>query len=295
MTRTSVVVVAYRSRDHLARGLPTLLDDPSVGDVVVVDNSSDPGTADLVGALAGRARYVDPGANLGFARACNLGAAHTTDPVLTFLNPDVVLGRSLNELVLTCLAAGPTAVVAGGLTDGRPGAVTGNSRRRVTPLVELGRAALGARVSTAGVPPGEGLVSVDQVDGALLVLTRESHTRLGGFDEQFELYYEDVELCARARVGGRVLLDTRVWGTHAAGASSRTAVSPSYLVFRVSRTRYLRLAFGRSGVLLGLVCVVVELVSRSVARQPEGRATRLRALRLVVRESRHPGSVRVLS
>ena len=58
---------------------------------------------------------------------------------------------------------------------------------------------------------------------------------MSGFDERFELYFEDVDLCDRARAAGRVLLDTRAYGTHAHGASSRTVARPSYCVFRVSR------------------------------------------------------------
>jgi GT2 family glycosyltransferase len=292
--RASVVVVAYRSRDHLGRGLPGLLADPAVGDVVVVDNSGDPGTAALVAALGGRVRYVDPGANLGFARGCNLGARLTGDPVVAFLNPDVVLTRGLGDLAGVC-AVPATVVVAGGLTDGSAGGRPGNARRRVTPALELRRAVLGARVGAGRPPEGAGPGPVDQVDGALLVLSRAAFTGLGGFDERFELYYEDVDLCDRARAVGTVLLDPRPWGTHAAGASARTSAGPAYLVFRVSRTRYLRLRHGRTGALVAVMCAALELVSRSATRQPEGDAVRLRALRLVLAEARHPGSVAVLA
>lgn len=293
MTTTSVVVVAYRSAPHLARGLPALLVDPAVGDVVVVDNSRDPATAALVAGFGGRFTYVDPGGNLGFARACNLGMRRTGDPVVTFLNPDVLLERPLADLVRRC-ADGAAAVVAGGLVA-RPGdAEVGNARHRVTLARELGRSVLGSQVSGVTVPVGETAAVVDQVDGAFLMARRDLLEQLGGFDERFELYFDDVDLCDRARCRGPVVLDTRRYGSHAAGASARTAVGPAYCAFRISRIRYFAKRAGARGSVAALLITVAELLARSATRQPEGHAVRLRALVLAAREALHPGSVRVL-
>jgi N-acetylglucosaminyl-diphospho-decaprenol L-rhamnosyltransferase len=294
MTRTSVVVVAFRSAAYLEQGLPRVMADPDVGDVVVVDNSSDPRTAEVVERTAGRVRYVDPGANLGFATACNLGYRSTGDPVVTFLNPDVLLDRGLGDLVKACLAD-RSVVVGGGLAGGPAETALGNARRRVTLWTELHRAVLGARASLDRRPFGTGMTPVAQVDGAFLMAARTFLDALDGFDERFELYFEDVDLCDRARAGGQVLMDTQRYGTHAGGASSRTVAAPSYCVFRVSRIRYFAARAGVLGAAAAVAITAVEVIVRTLTRQPEGVSVRLRALRLAGRELVRPGSVGVLS
>lgn len=293
MTRASVVVVAYRSLEHLRHGLPPLLADPSVGDVVVVDNSRDEATERLVqSTTAGRVRYVDPGGNIGFARACNLGARLTGDPVVLFLNPDVRLTRSVAPLVDRC-AADPSGIWAGGLTTGCDDDLA-NARSAVTLGVELRRSLLGSRASLRSLAAGEATVRVDQVDGAMLALSRQLFNQLDGFDERFELYYEDVDICARARMTGAVSMDTRVFGVHASGASARTVAGRSYCVFRVSRVRYFAKLAGRPGALGAVLVGAVEVVVRTITRQPEGWGVRWRALRMSGSELLRPGTVRVL-
>lgn len=289
-----MVLVAYRSAAYLEQGLPPVVADPCVGDVVVVDNSSDPATAEVVARFGDRVRYIDPGANLGFATACNLGYRATTDPVVTFLNPDVLLDRGVGELVARC-AAERTAVVGGGLTFVPGEAELANARRAVTPLRELKRAVLGAESSVVPLRAGTSVIPVEQVDGAFLMAPRPFLDALGGFDERFELYFEDVDLCDRARAAGQVLLDTRPYGTHAHGASSRTVAGPSFCVFRVSRARYFAKRWGVAGALGAVLIGLAEVLVRTLTRQPEGWPVRWRALRLTVRELARPGSVRVLS
>ncbi|MGY1831715.1 glycosyltransferase family 2 protein [Geodermatophilus sp. SYSU D01180] len=293
MTRTSVVVVAYRSAGYLERGLPALLRDPAVGDVVVVDNSSDEATARVVGRADGRVRYLDPGANVGFARACNLGMHATADPVVTFLNPDVLLERGLAELVEAC-ASDDRLVLGGGMT-GEAGDAIGNARRAETLGTELRRAVLGAGSSLMTLEPDSGTVPVPQVDGAFLMAARSFLDLLGGFDERFELYFEDVDICDRAREHGRVLLDTRPFGRHAGGGSSRTVAAVSYCAFRVSRIRYFAKRGGRPAALAALLVALAEGAARTLTRQPEGWRVRWRGLRLSAREALRPGTVEVLT
>jgi N-acetylglucosaminyl-diphospho-decaprenol L-rhamnosyltransferase len=293
VTRTSIVLVAYRSAGYLKRGLPALLRDPAVGEVVVVDNSSDPATERVVDGTGGRVRYLDPGGNVGFARGCNLGMRATGDPVVTFLNPDVGLERSVADLVEAC-AADDRLVLGGGLT-GEAGGALGNARRRETLGTELRRAVLGARSSVQPVTPDSGTVAVPQVDGAFLMADRTFLELLGGYDERFELYFEDLDLCERAREKGRVLLDTRCYGSHAGGGSSRTVAATSYCVFRVSRVRYFAKRGGRPAAAAALLVTLAEVVARTLTRQPEGGRVRRRALLLSAREAWRPGTVAVLS
>jgi len=85
----SVLIVAWNSREELARTLPALLPELGDGDeLIVVDNDSADGTPEAVEELAPRARVLRSGGNLGFAGGCNAGAAVAGGELLVVLNPD---------------------------------------------------------------------------------------------------------------------------------------------------------------------------------------------------------------
>jgi N-acetylglucosaminyl-diphospho-decaprenol L-rhamnosyltransferase len=171
-----------------------------------------------------------------------------------------------------------------------------NARPRVTPAREFLKALRGSRAYAlkGRGAPGE-LMKVDQVDGALLGLTAADFSALDGFDARFELYYEDVDLCARANERNGCVLVLTEWGTHIGGASFATSTR-AFTMNRISRIRYLRKHMrGRLGAAsVGLLVACTEWAARTLTRQSEGRASRARALRLQLRELASPGSVRLL-
>jgi GT2 family glycosyltransferase len=137
---------------------------------------------------------------------------------------------------------------------------------------------------------------VGQLDGALLVVNRHVFWRLGGFDERFELYYEDVDFCRTARTLGGCVISSTTWGVHEGGASFRSDPWPAFAVLRISRLRYFRKV--GIGLLPGpahLALSVLELAARTVTRRPEGHRARWSSLRVQARELRRPGSIWLLS
>ncbi|MGN6814756.1 MAG: glycosyltransferase family 2 protein, partial [Solirubrobacterales bacterium] len=85
----SVLIVAYESRDDLARTLPALLPELSEGDeLIVVENKAGDGSVEVVRELAPDARIVRMGRNTGFAGGCNAGAEAAGGDLLVILNPD---------------------------------------------------------------------------------------------------------------------------------------------------------------------------------------------------------------
>ena len=292
----AAIVVAYLSADHLRDGLPALLADPSVARVVVIDNSADSDSRLVCEQLADRAQgrlsYV-AGENVGFARGCNRGAAQCTEDFLLFLNPDVLLARAVASLKEP-LRDGRAAISAGLLLTPPSGI---NIKPLASPRTELRRSVLGAsrRGRAAPVLEDGRWLRAPQLDGAFLLMTQDIWRQLGGFDEQFELYYEDVDLCRRAAsLGGCVAEAGEYFGGHSGGASFERGRSRAYTAMRVSRLRYLRKHFGGAGALCGAVVGVLEWLSRTVSRQPEGRSTRAAGVAAQFRELRRPGSVWVL-
>nr|WP_300144138.1 glycosyltransferase [Propionicimonas sp.] len=296
MAELAVVVVAYRSAETLRPCLEGILADPAAA-VVVVDNSGDPATARLCAApdLAGRVSYLDPGVNLGYARAANLGLSRRGDArTVAIVNPDVRLTRALTDLLRTARPAGRDVTAGRLVSPAHPDAV--NARPATTPGRELAKAVRGSRayrLPGLGAPDGS-VHTVAQLDGALLVLGAERWAELGGFDERFELYYEDVDLCARAE--GSCRLVNTVWGEHIGGHSFRRSAGTAFAALRISRVRYARRWWRprRLAALAVLVITLAEYAARSLTRCPEGQSVRNRTLGLTLAELRRPGSQWVL-
>jgi len=293
----AVVIVAFRSAMHLEACLAALGNDDSITAITIVDNSSDVETERLVHRLRDgdpRLQLVQPGSNLGFARGCNLGVARSPSvDYIVFLNPDTVPTKSLGHLA-ALLRSSTQAIAAGRLVSGSDASAV-NARPLPTQGREILKALLGAR-AYGSERSRRGTRNVGQVDGALLVISSADLHDLDGFDDRFELYYEDVDLCNRAlRIGGCLFVD-EVWGRHVGGASFETASSSAFTALRISRTRYFRKHLGgRSAGSVGAGFVaIVEWLARTSTRQGEGQATRNRALRLQWRELRRPQSVIVL-
>ncbi len=194
----SVVIVAWNSREQLARTLPALL--PELGDddeLIVVDNASPGPSADLVRELAPRARVLETGANLGFAAGCNAGAALAAGELLVVLNPDAAPRPGFGEAIRRPWAQGRAwaawqALVAEGSGErinsaGNPMHFTGIvwAGGHDGPLGEAGP----AREVTA-------------LSGACLAIPRTTWEELGGFPPEFFLYHEDVDLSLRLRLRG---------------------------------------------------------------------------------------------
>jgi N-acetylglucosaminyl-diphospho-decaprenol L-rhamnosyltransferase len=289
-----VVVVAYRSAATIAACVRSCVADPAVVALVVVDNAADDATARAVRSVTDERVAYLASANAGFAAGCNAGVAALSASVewLAFVNPDVELERGLGELAGMPEVARACVVGAHVESPRSPGVPS--ARRGVTVRRELAKAVVGSR-AYALEPLGDKAVRVDQVSGALLLVRRRDFAWLNGFDERFELYYEDVDLCARAAaLGGCVFVPVR-WGRHVGGASAAAAAGPAYVAGRLSRMRYLRKhAPGRVKGAAPLAMAGLELVARTVARGSEGDAARVAALRAQGREWRRPGSVRAL-
>jgi GT2 family glycosyltransferase len=128
-----------------------------------------------------------------------------------------------------------------------------------------------------------------------MLIPRRAWEELSGFDPQFELYYEDVDLCRRAAAFGGVWLSPIRAGTHEGGEAAGRNARRAFIANGVSRVRYLRKWHGRPGVAAALTAGAIELVARTLARRRNTLAVRWEALAAQVREARRPGTVCVLN
>jgi GT2 family glycosyltransferase len=197
----SVLIVAWNSREELARTLPALLPELTEGDeLIVVDNDSEDGTADLAASLAPAARIVRSGRNLGFAAGCNEGAARARGDLLVILNPDAAPRRGFGEAIRRPWLeqrgwAAWQALIAEG--DGATINSAGN------PVHFTGIVWAGGHGRPIGAAPPAGEVTA--LSGACLAIPRRAWEEAGGFPERFFLYHEDVDLSLRLRLAGGTL------------------------------------------------------------------------------------------
>jgi GT2 family glycosyltransferase len=175
----SVVAVNYNGADHLEAFLDSVAaSDYGPLEVLVVDNASDDDSVALLTAR-GDVRLLHGGGNLGFGRACNLGARQAAGALVLFANPDVALEPDTISVLVADLRANPgAAVVAATLLE--PGYATHVRETRVEDVAAMA--------------------------GAVLLVDRAHFHALGGFDPAIFLYWEDTDLCYRTWLAGRRVL-----------------------------------------------------------------------------------------
>ena len=226
--RLDIVIVNWNSGALLADCLDALAGSTIADDlhVFVVDNASHDGSWQAAeAAYPIRVTLMRNPDNRGFGAACNQAAFAGTAPHILFLNPDTRVLPDTLEKALNFIAqpfqGGQAPGVAGVQLVDDTGEVQRTCANAPSAARLLGRALAIDKVAPGLVTPlfmtswdhGD-TRPVAQVMGAFLLIGRPLFVQLGGFDERFFVYYEDMDLCVRAGGAGRSVVhyaDARVW------------------------------------------------------------------------------------
>ncbi len=199
----SVVIVTHDSREAVGATLPALAEQLRDGDeLIVVDNASVDGTPAAAGELAPGAIVIETGANLGFAAACNHGAAAASGELLCLLNPDAVPQPGWRDAIELPLTEGRGWAAWQALVTAEGGR-TINTRGGVVHFTGIAWAG-GAGEPVADLPAAE-MPEPGFASGACLAIPRATYADAGGLPEEFFLYHEDVDLSLRLRLAGGTL------------------------------------------------------------------------------------------
>ncbi len=230
-----VVIVTWNDQAIIDECLDALSRSRGVGlHVSVVDNDSSDGTRERLQARGASIDTLFLDGNVGFPKACNIGARRSGEPFVLMLNPDVVVEP---DTVAACVAkarAEQTIGLVGSRLVYPDGTVQDECARELpslwTMLVEsmylhvlFPRSWLFDKARMRYWDHGDSRL-VPCITGAFMLLPRRVWDELGGFDESIFMYYEDIDLCARVgEMGLRVWYEADATAVHHSGVSSAQA------------------------------------------------------------------------
>lgn len=226
--RVGAVVVNYHAAEHAIRCVASLRA-AGVADVVVVDNDSHDGLEALLAPIDPGVRFIQSGANLGYGRAANLGSRALDNELLLVSNPDVVVEPGAVKALVDALDREPDVGVVGPRIDNTDGSLYPSARAFPSTVDAVGHAILGfvaprnrftARYRRLGADY-ELAHDPDWISGSFFLVRRKVFDAVGGFDESYFMYMEDVDLCWRIRNRGwRIRFEPAARVVHVQGAST---------------------------------------------------------------------------
>lgn len=287
MKGIDIVIVNWNSGDQLRECLLSIGNCAPAGvplTVTVVDNASGDGSADGLPEFGFPLRVIHNPGNSGFGRASNQGAREGRAEYLLFLNPDTQLHPGALELPHRFMESAEDVGICGIQCIEEGGAVARCCARFPTPR-RLIAYALGLDRLLPGRIPAHFLKEwahdadrdVDQVIGAFFFVRRSLFERLGGFDERFFVYYEDLDLALRAHQAGwrsRYLAGARIF--HRGGGVSRQISARRLYYVTYSKLRYARKHFSRlEAFAVAAAVLLLEPLTRSAYALARGRCQEL--------------------
>ena len=273
----SVVIVSYNTRDILRNCLDALFEHGGgvEMEVFVVDNNSHDGSADMVKTDFPSVFVIANNQNLGFAAANNQAFVLAKGNYIILLNPDAYIRPLSIQNCIKFMDETPKCGLCGGKIISPAGTIEPSARRFPTALSKF-LALSGLR----GKFPQSRLLNyyefggfaytkpleVDWVPGTFTIVRKKMLDEIGYFDERFYIYYEETDLCMRAKKAGWTIYfipDAEVM--HIGGASSKTRKDKTFdnkaaqvLIFRMrSEWLYYR---KNKGLVAMLAAAYVELL-----------------------------------
>lgn len=272
MTTASVsaVVVNYNARDHLLECARSLRAE-GVAEVVVADNASQDGSGPALARSDPAARVLGTGGNLGYGAAANRGARAATGDLLLICNSDVVVEPGAVKALAAVLDADPGAGIVAPRVENLDGTLYPSPRTFPDLGVAAGHAFLGRVAPRNRFTRRYRMLDwdhdqraeADWVSGACFLVRRSAWDQLGGFDEAYFMYVEDVDLCWRAhRAGWKVVFEPAARVAHVQGVSSDLHPYRMIAAHHRSLLRFYRRTASRRQALL-LPAVGAGLVARA--------------------------------
>lgn len=253
----SIIIVSWRVRELLKKCLAGILASADVEfEIIVVDNNSADGTVEMLEKdFSGQVKLIRSERNLGFGKANNLGLAQATGEYVLFLNPDTEIEPDTLSKSLAFMKQHPDCGVLGPRMRFKNGEPQPSVRRFPTTtaillmLFKLPKLFphLPAIDKYLAVDfDYEKLQTVDQVMGAFMLMPKKLAEQIGGFDERFFVWFEEVDLClAIKKLGYQVVYNPDIRIIHHGGKSfsQQTAIANQWRFFHSAFKYFLKNGF----------------------------------------------------
>lgn len=274
----SILIVTHNSRSDIIRCLTSIAGHCcSVrSEVIVADNASMDGTADEIASHCPQVVLLRLAENAGFARANNLAFARSRGRHVLLLNPDTWVDSDLCFALVNFLDTHPHAAACAPrvlLPDGQvqPGSVRALPSLALLSYEQFGLSRIFPHSRHFGAYrmswwPHDDERPVPQPTGACLALRREVFTRVGGFDEGYFMYYEDVDLSKKLQQHGyETFYVPQANVYHAGGQSGGQAAIKNFVEEHRSMYRYFCKHHSRNAARVAKVVVTCGLLIKILA------------------------------
>jgi N-acetylglucosaminyl-diphospho-decaprenol L-rhamnosyltransferase len=285
----SAIIVNWNTHDLLAQCLASLLD--TIGsldmEVLVVDNASSDGSQAMVGSRFPDVRLIENKENVGFARANNQAIALSRGRYALMINSDAIATPGAIQAMVDWADAESHAGIVGAQLLNPDGSFQASHTSFPTLwqefliLTGLGRLLRGRWYPSRGPMQDRGPQLVDYVEGACLLVRRQAMEEVGGLDEGYFMYAEEVDWCYAMKQGGwQVWYQPNARIIHYGGASSCHRRTQREADLYRSRVRFFRKHYGDRAAIglkmliygLTVVKIVIHRPLRLISRNRRGRA-----------------------
>lgn len=245
----SIIIVSWNVRELLEACLNSILahQESLTVEILVIDSCSADGTAEMVRQKFPQVRLMACLENVGFPKGNNLGLAQASGRYLFLLNPDTeVIGSALTTLK-TYLDQHPAVGLVGPQLLNSDGTVQSSRRRFPTWQTAVFESTWLQPYAPAGLleqfyvldRPDEQPAEVDWVMGAAMLVRREVVAQVGGMDEGYFMYSEELDWCKRIKAAGwQVVYEPAAQIVHHSGKSSEQASTQRHINFNRAKLRY---------------------------------------------------------
>ncbi len=276
MKKLSIIIVNWNVRPLLADCLRSILAhvDLAETEILVVDSASTDGSVEMIRNDFPQVRLMAQSENVGFTRGNNLALQVVTGQFHLLLNPDTVIIGDAFQQMMNFLETHPKVGIVGPRTLNTDGTYQSTRRRFPTVLTAFFESTWLQKLAPRRLldhyyvndAPESATVEVDWVQGSALMARSQVYETIGGLDEGYVMYSEELDWCHRAKDAGfgvAYLGSARI--IHHGGKSSEQASARKHITFQQSKLRYFRKFHSRLaaeclriGLLLGYAVQLIE-------------------------------------
>ncbi len=264
----SIIIVNYNVKEFL-QNLIHSIEKATLNitkEIIVVDNASDDGSNEFIKNNFPQIKLIANNKNLGFGKANNLGLKETLGKFILLINPDTIVAEDTLEKMIEFFRKNPEAGLAGCKILNPDGTLQLACRRsfpgpwtsltKVTGLSSLfPQSKIFARYNLTYLDENQSY-EVDAISGSFMMMRREVYEKVGGFDEQFFMYGEDLDICYRIQKAGfKVFYVHTTQIIHYKGESTKRSSLDETKVFYHAMHLFVKKHFSSS--------FLVELILRS--------------------------------